>query len=106
MHTVAVISVGAAWLLSLMTLGLDLAGVKRWESRGSRLRSAGGLVMFTGALIGLLVHWPAHPLLVDTLGLLLGTAGAACVVTGSFAAAAKPRPTVGPSDASTGPAGP
>lgn len=85
MHTGAVISVGVAWLLSLVTLGLGLTGAKRWQGRGSRLRSAGGLVMFTGALIDLLAHWPAHPLLVDTLGLLL-VGGAACVVV----AAAKP----------------
>lgn len=105
MHTVAVISVGVAWLLSLVTLGLGLTGAKRWQGRGSRLRSAGGLVMFTGLLIDLLLHWPAHPLLVDTLGLLLVAGGAACVFTSVFVAAAKPRTAVGSRDTNSGPTG-
>ncbi len=67
MMTAALIAVAAAWLLSLLWLALDLAG-RPWR-RSSRLRSAGGLLMCTGALIDLLVRWPAHPWAVGLLGL-------------------------------------
>ena len=86
MDTIAVILVGAAWLGSLLTLGLGLAGVKRWHGPGSRLRSAGMLVMFTGLLTEQFAHrLAAHPLLV--LGALLVAAGVTCV----FVAEAKAR---------------
>jgi hypothetical protein len=81
MHTVAVVSVGAAWLLSLVTLSLNLAGVRRWHGGAARLRSVGGLLMFTGGLIDLLIHWAARPWAVGLLGMLLILPGAACAIT-------------------------
>jgi len=52
-HTAAVISVSAAWLL---TLSLNVAGARRWQGRATWLRSIGGLAMFTGALTDLLIQ--------------------------------------------------
>ena len=106
MHTVAVISVGAAWLLSLVTLSLNVAGIKRWQGRASRLRSVGGLVMFTGALIDLLVHWPARPLVVSVAAMVLIVPGAACVVASGFFGQTRVKPPAGLSNGTTEHSGP
>ena len=72
MTIAAFIVVGAAWLLSLLCLALDLAG-RPW-GRTSRPRSAGGFVACTGTLmlVANVAFW---------LGLLLVLAGFACVLT-------------------------
>lgn len=102
MMTATLISVGAAWLLALLSLSLNLAGVRRWQGRSSRLRNAGGLVMFTGLLIDLLVHWPARPWVVALPAMLLILAGAACVLASGIVREVKAEPPAGLSDGSPG----
>ncbi len=88
MTTAAFIVVGAAWLLSLLMLVLDVAG-RPW-GRSSRLRSVGGLVMCTGTLM-LVANFAF------LLGLLLILAGAACIL-----ATRKAKPSDGLSGGTTG----
>lgn len=85
MWAIAFIVVGAAWLLSFVSLVLDLAG-RPW-GRSSRLRSVGGLVMCTGALIMLATF-------ATVLGVLLIVAGVACIIA-SRGRAAKAMPSDG-----------
>lgn len=77
MMTATLLVIGAVWLLALVSLVLDLAG-RPW-GRTSRLRSAAGLLMCTGAGIDLLVHWPGRPWTVGVFGLLFVLAGFGCV---------------------------
>lgn len=95
MMTVALVVVGAAWLLALLSLALDLAG-RPW-GRTSRRRSAGGLLMCSGALIDVLVSWPSLPWTV--LGFLLILAGASCVLADRPRATKTKPPGRSPQDA-------